>query len=63
MNRSAKPSAALLFGLGMALRQKAKPLPPEGETPLKTKIEQLLTEARVIIRAVRRCSAFSSWRR
>lgn len=39
----------LLFGLGMALRRKAKPLPPESETPLKTKIEQLLTEARVII--------------
>ncbi|MCC8954178.1 hypothetical protein H8B02_12155 [Bradyrhizobium sp. Pear77] len=39
----------LHFGLGMALRRKAKPLPPESETPLKTKIEQLLTEARVII--------------
>lgn len=39
----------LLFGLGIALRRKAKPLPPERETPLKAKIEQLLTEARVII--------------
>ncbi|MHC2433299.1 DUF6328 family protein [Bradyrhizobium sp. USDA 4451] len=39
----------LLFGLGMVLRHKAKPLPPESGTPLKTKIEQLLTEARVII--------------
>lgn len=39
----------LLFGLGMVLRQKAKPLPPESSTSLKTKIEQLLTEARVII--------------
>jgi hypothetical protein len=40
---------ALLFGMGLALRKKAKPFPPEGQTPLKTKIEQLLTEARVII--------------
>ncbi|NEU97005.1 DUF6328 family protein [Bradyrhizobium uaiense] len=39
----------LLFGLGMVLRRKAKPLPPESVTPLKSKIEQLLTEARVII--------------
>jgi hypothetical protein len=40
---------ALLFGLGMALRKQAKPFPPESETPLKPRIEQLLTEARVII--------------
>ncbi|KQW22821.1 hypothetical protein ASC80_05630 [Afipia sp. Root123D2] len=40
---------ALLFGLGLALRKNGKPLPAESETPLKTKIEQLLTEARVII--------------
>ncbi|PAY06787.1 hypothetical protein CK489_28480 [Bradyrhizobium sp. UFLA03-84] len=39
----------LLFGLGMVLRHNAKSLPPESGTPLKTKIEQLLTEARVII--------------
>jgi hypothetical protein len=39
----------LLFGLGMALRKPARALPPEEETDLKTKIEQLLTEARVII--------------
>jgi hypothetical protein len=31
------------------LRKERKPLPPESETQLKTKIEQLLTEARVII--------------
>jgi len=29
--------------------QSPKPLPPEGNTPLSTKIEQVLTEARVII--------------
>jgi hypothetical protein len=40
---------ALLFGLGMVLRKHAKPFPPESETPLKSKIDQLLTEARVII--------------
>ena len=39
----------LLYGLGFALRKTPKPPPPEGETSLKTKIEQLLTEARVII--------------
>jgi hypothetical protein len=39
----------LLFGLGLVLRKPAKPLPPESATALKTKIEQLLTEARVII--------------
>ena len=38
-----------LYGLGMTLRKPARPLPPENETDLKTKIEQLLTEARVII--------------
>jgi len=40
---------ALLYGVGFALRKEPKPLPPESETKLKTKIEQLLTEARVII--------------
>ena len=39
----------LLYGLGLALRKSPKPLPPEGNTPLNTKIEQMLTEARVII--------------
>jgi hypothetical protein len=39
----------LLYGLGFALRKERKALPPESETSLKTKIEQLLTEARVII--------------
>ena len=39
----------LLFGLGVMLRKPANPLPPESATALKTKIEQLLTEARVII--------------
>src|ERR1044072_649177 len=33
----------------MVLRKPARRLPPENETDLKTKIEQLLTEARVII--------------
>jgi hypothetical protein len=40
---------SLLYGLGFSLRKKRKALPPESETSLKTKIEQLLTEARVII--------------
>jgi hypothetical protein len=40
---------SLLYGLGFFLRKKRKALPPESETSLKTKIEQLLTEARVII--------------
>jgi hypothetical protein len=40
---------SLLYGLGFSLRKRRKPLPPESETSLKTKIEQLLTEARVII--------------
>jgi hypothetical protein len=41
---------ALLYGLGMYLKRGAKKMPPEERgTPLKTKIEQLLTEARVII--------------
>lgn len=39
----------LLYGLGFALRKSPKPLPPESNTPLKIKIEQMLTEARVII--------------
>lgn len=40
----------LLYGLGMYLRRGAKKMPPEERTtPLKTKIEQLLTEARVMI--------------
>lgn len=40
---------SLLYGLGFSLRKEPKALPPETETPLKTKIEQLLTEARVVI--------------
>jgi hypothetical protein len=40
----------LLYGLGMYLRRGAKKMPAEQPTtPLKTKIEQLLTEARVMI--------------
>ena len=40
----------LLYGLGMYLKRGAKKMPPEERaTPLKTKIEQMLTEARVII--------------
>jgi hypothetical protein len=39
----------LLFGLGLFLRKTPKPFPPESNTPLTTKIDQLLTEARVII--------------
>jgi hypothetical protein len=42
-------SLGLLYGLGIALRKPAQPMPPESETPLHIKIEQLLTEARVII--------------
>jgi hypothetical protein len=41
---------ALLYGLGMYLKRGAKKMPSEERgTPLKTKIEQMLTEARVII--------------
>jgi hypothetical protein len=40
---------SLLYGLGFSLRKRRNALPPESETSLKTKIEQLLTEARVII--------------
>ena len=40
---------SLLYGLGFSLRKTRKSPPPESETSLKTKIEQLLTEARVII--------------
>ena len=42
---------ALLYGLGFALkRDRKKPMPETSRaTPLKTKIEQMLTEARVII--------------
>ena len=40
----------LLYGLGFALRGRRSSMPnDEAETPLKTKIEQMLTEARVII--------------
>lgn len=40
----------LLYGLGIYLKRGAKKMPPEERaTPLKTKIEQMLTEARVII--------------
>ena len=45
----AATALSLLYGVGLALRKTRKPLPPESETSLKTKIEQLLTEARVII--------------
>ncbi len=44
---------ASLYGLGMALRMERKAESPmteaQGSTPLRTKIEQMLTEARVII--------------
>jgi hypothetical protein len=40
---------SLLYGLGFSLRKEPNALPPESETSLKTKIEQLLTEARVVI--------------
>jgi hypothetical protein len=41
----------LLYGLGLALRRTSgrKHMPDNAATPLKTKIEQMLTEARVII--------------
>jgi hypothetical protein len=40
----------LLYGLGLYLRRGERKMPQEeASTPLKTKIEQLLTEARVII--------------
>src|SRR5437764_2364479 len=41
----------LLYGLGFALRRdRRKQMPePQHQTPLKTKVEQMLTEARVII--------------
>jgi hypothetical protein len=44
-------SLLLLYGLGLALRRPAgrKHMPDRGATPLRTKIEQMLTEARVII--------------
>jgi hypothetical protein len=44
-------SLLLLYGWGVAIREKPREtaMPKEKETPLKTKIEQLLTEARVII--------------
>jgi Family of unknown function (DUF6328) len=44
-------SLLLLYGLGLALRRPAgrKPMSDHAATPLKTKIEQMLTEARVII--------------
>jgi hypothetical protein len=42
---------ALLYGLGFALRRKRRTSMPDQQaaTPLKSKIEQMLTEARVII--------------
>lgn len=41
---------ALFYGLGFALRSTGtKDMPEERQTPLSTKVEQLLTEARVII--------------
>lgn len=44
-------SLLLLYGLGLALRRPpgTKPIPDHVTTPLKTKIEQILTEARVMI--------------
>jgi hypothetical protein len=44
-------SLLLLYGLGLALRRPSgrKQMPDHAATPLKTKIEQMLTEARVII--------------
>jgi hypothetical protein len=44
-------SLLLLYGLGIALRRPPgrKQMPDHAPTPLKTKIEQMLTEARVII--------------
>jgi hypothetical protein len=44
-------SLLLLYGLGLVLRRPVgrKQLPDHAATPLKTKIEQMLTEARVII--------------
>lgn len=44
-------SLLLLYGLGFALRRpsRRKKMPDQAATPLKTKIEQMLTEARVII--------------
>jgi hypothetical protein len=44
-------SLLLLYGLGVALRRPSgrKQMPVHAATPLKTKIEQMLTEARVII--------------
>jgi Family of unknown function (DUF6328) len=44
-------SLLLLYGLGLALRRPAgrKHMPAHAGTPVKTKIEQMLTEARVII--------------
>jgi hypothetical protein len=40
----------LLFGLGFAFKRKSAIMPPQEEpTPLKVKIEQMLTEARVLI--------------
>ena len=44
-------SVLLLYGLGIALRRpsRRKKMPDQTATPLKIKIEQMLTEARVII--------------
>lgn len=44
-------SLLLLYGLGLALRRPArnKRMPDHANTPLRIKIEQMLTEARVII--------------
>ena len=55
---------ALLYGLGFWLRRGEGRMPPdERDTPLKTKVEQMLTEARVIIPGGRHSSAFSLSRR
>lgn len=44
-------SLLLLYGLGLALRRPfgRRQMPDNAATPLKTKVEQMLTEARVII--------------
>ena len=49
----------LLYGLGIYLKRGARKMPPEERTtPLKTKIEQMLTEARVIIPGVQALLGF-----
>jgi hypothetical protein len=40
-SRLTATALCLFYGLGFALRKSPKSLPPEGNTPLKTKIEQM----------------------